>query len=244
MVAMLVPTGPGGATLGVGNIAFAQDLASRSAWAAVLRDLQRLKRLSGDRLAAAGSSLRTDLAADTSQGLGPRMGRTWNRPRIFSGPAPVIKAALVGNKAPNIILAHDLPTIRITASANSRLSQRGLTPKSSHRMLAIPTREAGERGRGRFSNRPMTPGVYEQAYNVRLVRVGNVLIDPTLKTGKAGKKVRGQQGTSGGLKGAVVFILVPQVTLRKRINTEAVGQQALDRLMNQIASDFLSGVTP
>lgn len=239
VTALLVPTrGAGTAYGGGGGIAFAQDRSSRSAWEAVLFDMQRLRRISGDIMSARGERLRQALVADTTAGLGPRMGRTWARPRRYSGPPPVVKAVLIPSRAPHIIVAHDAPQTTISPNASSRLAVRGFTPRSTHRMLAIPTAAAGARGKGRFSNRAMTPGVYEQVYNTRLVRVGNVLIDPDLKIGKTGRRVRSGKAP---LKGTVVFTLVPQVTLRQRINVGAVGLQILDQVINDIGNQFLSG---
>lgn len=237
MVAMLIPTGPGAS--GPGTFLPGQY---RNAWDFVAQDLRRLQRLAGNALVNEANQLRQELVAETSRGLGPRVGRSWLRPKQYRGPPPVIRAAVISSRAPNIIFAHDQPSLRIRPSPSSRLAARGLTPRSTHRMLAIPTPRAGPRGQGRFSNQPMTPAVYEQVHNVRLVKVGNTLIDPELRDG--GKGRRKAKGGRGSVADAVVFILVPQVTLRKRVDTEAPGREATLRLLQDIEGEFTRGGVP
>src|SRR5690606_20506444 len=91
--------------------------------------------------------------------------------------------------------------------------------------LAIPTPEAGTRGVGR---KRITPGGFEQRTGMRLRFVyrssgASLLVADNARINSRGRAVmsRAKVGADGMRRGAVtavIFWLVPQVTLRKRLD--------------------------
>lgn len=181
-----------------------------------------LRRVMAERIDALGDAA-ADAVAETAErlkeelrrqvtgaGLGQRLANTW-RSRFYPNDHPLRSAAFVYTKAPTILstFAHGA-TIR---------GRDGL-------WLAIPTAAAPKRVMGKR----VTPGLLERAWGIRLrfiYRRGrpSLLVADNLRAGggkrggfrKASDKAR-QSGA--GLASVPLFLLVPQVTLKKRLDIE------------------------
>ncbi|MDX9862649.1 MAG: DUF6441 family protein [Rhodospirillales bacterium] len=143
-------------------------------------------------------------------GLGRRLANTWRSEVYPKGQNSISAAGLVFSKAPNIVRAYaDGALIR---------SKHGL-------FLAIPTPAAGRYGDGR---KKITPGGWERAHGQRLrfvyrrrgpsLLVAENLRALTGKRGGFGKASASALRTGRGLATVPMFILVPQVTIRKRLD--------------------------
>jgi hypothetical protein len=182
--------------------------------------------------------LKSDLRADVvDAGLGQRLANTW-RGKTYPETAVSIEAAsFVWSKAPNIADAFD----------------RGVTIKSSRGFwLAIPTPAAGVKGiNATGAMKRITPGGWERRTGMRLrfvYRRGrpSLLVADNARLSKKGLARPNIGRTRGGaqftrLKGrstVVVFILVPQVSLRKRLDIASAAQRWADRVPGLIASHW------
>jgi len=189
---------------------------------AELRDLER-EAATGTR--DAGCGLKTKLRRQvTGAGLGQRLARTW-RDRHYDNRG-LDAASLVYTKAPQIIRAFDEGAVV--------RAKRG-------RFLAIPTENAPRRGVGgrrispstfpehrfgplRFVPRPSGPS---------LLVVDGVRASFSRKTGelrgfrRASDRAR---RTGAGLTTVVMFVLVPQVKLLKRLNVARAAERWSGRL--------------
>ncbi len=180
--------------------------------------------------------LKSDLRADVVDGgLGQRLANTWRGKTYPEGAVSLEAASFVWSKAPNIVDAFD----------------RGVTIKSSRGFwLAIPTSAAGVKGIGTTgAMKRITPGGWERRTGMRLrfvYRRGrpSLLVADNARLSKKGLARPNIGRTRGGaqftrLKGrstVVVFILVPQVTLRKRLDIGSAAQRWADRVPGLIAS--------
>lgn len=153
----------------------------------------------------AGSSLKTNWRGQiVGAGLGQRLSNSIRSNLYPTGRPSMNAAALVFSKAPKIILAHETgPLIR---------SPNGW-------WLAIPTQSAGKSRRGGR----ISPLEWEKRTGRRLRfvfrpgKAGLLVDDGTLRAGNAPafgqRKPRGFRNRT-----VVIFTLVPQVKLRKRLN--------------------------
>lgn len=152
-----------------------------------------------------------------SAGLGRRLGRSIRERTYPVGGASLNAASLIWTKAPKILAAH----------------MKGVTIRSKGGFyLAIPTPEAGKGLRGGR----ITPGEWERRHGMRLrfiYRQGKpgLLVADDARLTKAGRAVanRRKRRKDGVLTGAVtvpIFILVPQVRLRKRLDLEGLLTEA------------------
>lgn len=173
----------------------------------------------------------------TRSGLGARLANTWRGKRYPVSGLSADAAAFVWSKAPFIIDAFERGvTIR---------SQRGF-------WLAIPTPAAGATGLDPSGTRKrVTPGGWERRTGMRLRFVYRrgapsllVADDARLsKSGLARSRVRktkdgGSFVPIAGRQTIVVFILVPQVTLRKRLDVEGAGDRWADQVPGLIAQHW------
>lgn len=164
----------------------------------------------------------------TGAGLGPRLARTI-RQRDFPAREPSLKAAsLVYSRAATIVHAFD----------------QGVTIRSKHGFfLAIPTAAAGVRGPG---GKRITPGGWERRTGLRLRfvyrRRGLSLLvadDARLNGAGMARAKRGRRRRDGILTGAQsvpIFLLVPQVSLRKRLDLDRDARWAEAALPRLIAA--------
>ncbi len=182
--------------------------------------------------------LKSDLRADVADaGLGQRLANTWRGKTYPEGGVSLEAASFVWSKAPNIVDAFD----------------RGVTIQSSRGFwLAIPTPAAGVKGiNATGAMKRITPGGWERRTGMRLrfvYRRGrpSLLVADNARLSKKGLARPNIGRTRGGaqftrIKGrstVVVFILVPQVTLRKRLDIAAIGQRWGDRVPGVIAGHW------
>jgi hypothetical protein len=168
----------------------------------------------------------------TSAGLGTRLARTWRGEIYPKGKASIGAAGLVWSKAPGIIRVYeDGATIR---------SAKGF-------FLAIPTAAAGRYGDG---GAKITPGGWERRTGQRLRLVyrrgaPSLLVADNMRarTGKRGGFSRASAAAlrSGrGLTTVPIFILVPQVTIRKRLDVAAAATRWQARLPGLVVQNWRS----
>jgi hypothetical protein len=178
--------------------------------------------------------LRTDVA---DAGLGQRLANTWRGKTYPEAAISLEAASFVWSRAPNIVDAFD----------------RGVTIKSSRGFwLAIPTAAAGVKGIGATgAMKRITPGGWERRTGMRLrfvYRRGrpSLLVADNARLSKKGLarpnlgRTRGGASFTriGGRSTVVVFILVPQVTVRKRLGVASVAQQWASRVPGLLATHW------
>jgi|SRR5579884_475592 len=182
--------------------------------------------------------LKVDLRADVvDAGLGQRLANTWRGKTYPEGGVSLEAASFVWSKAPNIVDAFD----------------RGVTIRSRHGFwLAIPTPAAGATGLAATgARRRITPGGWERRTGMRLrfvYRRGrpSLLIADNARLSRSGLARPNTGRTRGGavytrLAGrstVVVFILVPQVTLRKRLDIDAIAMRWAERVPGLIVQHW------
>jgi len=152
----------------------------------------------------------------TGAGLGQRLANTWRGQVYPKGQASINAAGYVWNKAKEIVGAY---------------AQGVIIRSSKGFFLAIPTEAAGKMAMGR----KITPGRWEQAHGQRLRFVyrrgaASLLVADNMraKTGKHGGFAHAGASalkTGRGLTTVPIFILVPQVTVKKRFDVDSVGQR-------------------
>lgn len=180
----------------------------------------------------AADGLKADLRRQiTEAGMGQRLANTWRAELYPKGRKSIKAAGFVFTKAPTIIRAFDT----------------GGVIKSKHGFfLAIPTPAAGTGARGKR----MTPGLWEQMRGQRLrfiYRRGapSLLVAENMRarTGKRGGFAHGSAPalrTGRGLATVVMFILVPQVNLKKRLDVDAAAERWAGALPGLIVGNWNS----
>ena len=178
----------------------------------------------------AADGLKADLRRQvTEAGMGQRLANTWRAELYPKGRKSIKAAGFVFTRAPTIIRAFD----------------QGAVIKSKHGFwLAIPTPAAGTGARGKR----MTPGLWEQMHGSRLrfiYRRGapSLLVAENMRvrTGKRGGFAKGSASAlrSGrGLATVVMFILVPQVSLKKRLDVDGVAERWASALPELIVRNW------
>ena len=170
--------------------------------------------------------LKSELRAQvTAAGLGVRLANTW-RSRVYPQGRPSISAAgMVWSNAPTIVRAFDEgPVIR---------SKDGF-------WLAIPLPAAGKGRRGK----KLTPGEWERLRGQRLrfvYRRGRPsLLVADNQRARGGKRggfalASGKAIAAGRVATVAIFLLVPQVHLRKRLNIDPAGNRWIDALPHRVS---------
>jgi hypothetical protein len=164
----------------------------------------------------AGKGLKSELRRQVSgAGLGGRLANAW-RDRHYPN-QKVDAASLVWSKAPQIIRAFDEGAVI--------RSRRG-------RWLAIPTKNAPGKG---TDGKRISPSTFPEQRLGRLRLVARPGKPPLLvvdgmraSTGRRGGFRRASQRarrTGQGLTTVVMFVLVPQVTLRRRLDVDAAARR-------------------
>jgi len=181
---------------------------------------------SGVRLATDG--LKNELRGQvTGAGLGDRLAKTWRGDLYPKGGMSMNAAGFVYTKAPEIIGAF--------AYGTTIRSKRG-------RFLAIPTQYVTRR-----ENRKLTPADFAEAgIPLRYVppkgarRVGLLVADDFRITSKGKSRVASDRAkkTGRGLTTVVMFILVPQTTLKKRFDIDSVAKKWIDRLPSLVTASW------
>lgn len=149
----------------------------------------------------------------TGAGLGTRLGNSIRLAHFPKSSNSLNAAALVWSNAPVIISAHDTgPLIR---------SKDGF-------WLAIPTPAAGKSTKGGR----ITPGEWERRTGLRLRfiyrRKGPSLLVAEGRLNSKGRTVASRSKTGRGLTTVPIFLLVPQVKLRKRLDLARDAERAVD----------------
>jgi hypothetical protein len=193
---------------------------------AEIRDAERVV-TAGIREATDG--LKTELRRQiTSAGLGSRLANTL-RSEVYPKGQPSIGAAgYVWSKAPRLV--------RLYAEGAVIRSKQGL-------FLAIPTPTAGRFGDNRHK---ITPGAWERIHGLRLRFVYRRSAPSLLVAENVRLTARGRAANIGrlgdpftrlaGRTTVPLFILVPQVTVRKRLDVDGAAQKwirALPQLVLQ-----------
>lgn len=175
----------------------------------------------------AGNSVKTAWRGQiTGAGLGARLARTVRSEQFPKGKDSLSAAALVWSNAPVIIGAHDEgPLIR---------SRNGL-------WLAIPTPAAGKSTRGGR----ITPGEWERRRGIRLRFVyrprGPSLLVAEGRLNSRGLAVGSRSKTGRGATTVPIFLLVPQVKLRKRLDLARDAKAAQERIPGAIVANWVEG---
>lgn len=173
----------------------------------------------------AGTSLKSAWRGQiTGAGLGTRLGKSIRLATYPKGGESLNAAALVWSNAPVIVGAHDTgPPIR---------SKDGF-------WLAIPTPAAGK---SRRSGR-ITPGEWERRTGLRLRfiyrRRGPSLLVAEGRVNSKGRAVASRSKTGRELTTVPIFLLVPQVRLRKRLDLARDAERAIEGVPGGIVARWI-----
>ena len=178
----------------------------------------------------AGTVLKTSWRGQiTGAGLGARLSRSIRSELYPKGQPSLNAAALVWSNAPVIVGAHD--------SGPLSRSKKGF-------WLAIPTAAAGKSARGGR----ISPGEWERRRGVRLRfiyrRSGPSLLVAEGRLNSRGPGVASRSKTGRGLTTVPIFLLVPQVKLRKRLNLDRAAKAAQDRIPAAIVANWVDRFAP
>lgn len=172
----------------------------------------------------AGSDLKSAWRAQiTGAGLGTRLGNSIRLATYPKASDSLNAAALVWSNAPVIIGAHDTgPLIR---------SKGGF-------WLAIPTPAAGKSTRGGR----IAPGEWERRTGLRLRfiyrRRGPSLLVAAGRLNSKGRAVASKSKTGRGVATVPIFLLVPQVRLRKRLDLAQDAESVASGVARMIVSGW------
>ena len=177
----------------------------------------------------AGSELKQAWRRQIAQaGLGHRLPRTIRNRTYPRQGGSLDAAAFVWSNAPEIIGAHD---------------QGVLIRSKAGFWLAIPLPAAGK-GRG---GARLTPGEWEKRRGMRLRfvyrRRGPSLLVADGRLNTRGFGVASRSKTGRGRATVPIFLLVPQVKLRKRLDLERDAERALDGVPGLIVANWVKGRT-
>jgi len=174
----------------------------------------------------AGAELKTAWREQiTRAGLGHRLPRTIRNRTYPKGKDSIDAAAFVWSNAPEILSAHD----------------RGVLIRSkSGFYLAIPTAAAGK-GRG---GARLTPGEWERRRGIKLRFIyrrngPSLLVAEKARINTRGTAVASRSKTGRGQVSAPIFILVPQVKLRKRLDLARDAERVADRVPGLVAEKWV-----
>ena len=159
----------------------------------------------------------------TGAGLGTRLGNSIRLATYPKGGESLNAAAMVWSNAPVIVGAHDTgPLIR---------SKDGF-------WLAIPTPAAGKSTRGGR----ITPGEWERRTGLRLRFVyrgrGPSLLVAEGRLNSKGRAVASRSKSDRGLTTVPIFLLLPQVKLRKRLDLARDAERAIDGVPGRVVAGW------
>lgn len=186
-------------------------------------------------ITAGANGLKAELRGQvTGSGLGERLAKTWRSQTYPKGEPSTNAAALVWTKAPKLVDAFD----------------RGALIRSKDGFfLAIPTAAAGTQRASGFTPR-LTPGIWERRTGMRLrfvYRRGrpSLLVADGTRVNSRGAAVSNAGRRKGAsytrLQGAatsVIFILLPQVRLKKRLDVQGAGDRWQARVPGLILENW------
>jgi hypothetical protein len=164
----------------------------------------------------------------TSAGLGSRLANTWRSEVYPKRQKSIAAAGFIWSKAPKIIGAYD----------------RGVVIRSTRGLyLAIPLPPAGKYGLGR---KKITPSLFERTTGLPLRFVYRrgapslLVVDNArlTKSGRARANIGRHKGATftrlAGRATVPVFLLVPQVSVRKRLDVAGAARSAEQRLADNV----------
>ena len=170
----------------------------------------------------------------TGSGLGERLAKTWRGQVYPQQKKSISAAALVWTKAPELVDAFD---------------KGALIRSSEGFFLAIPTPAAGPVRGGGYQKR-LTPGAWERRTGMRLrfvYRRGGIslLVADNARLDKKGR-AKANTGRRGGAtftrlanrNTSIIFWLVPQARLRKRLDVKKAGDAWQARLPGLILRNW------
>ena len=174
----------------------------------------------------AGRGLKGDLRKQVvAKGLGPRLARTWRETTYPRGKSSMRAATLVWSKAPLIVRTFD---------------EGAVIRSKSGLWLAIPTPAAPKRGVG---GKRINPSNFPEHRfgSLRFVYRRNgpslLVVDSVRinKSGRVGRRAKGGAYTKTGrmkqgIATVVMFIMVPQVRLKKRLDVKREAKRWEGRL--------------
>lgn len=172
-------------------------------------------------------ALKTTLRSQvTAVGLGQRLANTW-RSNVKPKEASLTADGMVWTKAAYIMRAHAFGAV--IRARNGRF-------------LAIPTREAGVRTGGRGAK--VTPESWQRRTGRKLIFVPASGSRPALLITDAATGTFTRKGAARTSRAAsprapssvVIFILLPQVRIRKKLNVEGAANAAVASIPKYIAS--------
>ena len=176
----------------------------------------------------AGGDLKADWHGQiTGAGLGQRLARSIRNKTYPERGESLDAAAFVWSKAPKIIHAHD----------------RGMLIRSKLGFyLAIPTEAAGK-GRG---GARLTPGEWERRRGMRLRFIyrrngPSLLVAEKARINTRGTAVASRSKTGRGQVTAPIFLLVPQIKLRKRLDLARDAEKVAGSVPGLIVEKWVEG---
>ncbi len=173
----------------------------------------------------AGTALKTAWRGQiTGAGLGQRLANSVRAATFPKSGESLNAAAMVWSNAPVIVSAHDKgPLIR---------SKNGF-------WLAIPTAAAGKSTKGGR----ITPAEWERRTGLRLRfifrRRGPSLLVAEGRLNTKGRAVASKAKSGKGLATVPIFLLVPQVRLRKRLDLARDAMRVLDGVPGAIVANWV-----
>ena len=199
-------------------------------------ELRRIERAVPGGVIAAGDGLKGSLRKQVvAAGLGARLSRTWRGKTYVNKGHDA--ASLVWSKAAQIVRAFD---------------EGAVIKGKGGRWLAIPTPAAPKRGVG---GKRITPATFPTARHgqLRMVerrgRTALLVVDGvrvSAQTGRVGRRAKGggrakSGGYRQGIATVVMFVLVRQVKLRKRLNVARQAERWTRRLPGLVGRQVRSG---
>ena len=177
----------------------------------------------------AGSDLKSDWRGQIAQaGLGQRLARSIRNKTYPERGESLDAAAFIWSKAPKIIRAHD----------------KGVLIRSKNGFyLAIPTEAAGK-GRG---GARLTPGEWERRRGMRLrfiYRKGgpSLLVAERARLNTRSTAVASRSKTGRGQVTVPIFLLVPQVKLRKQLDLARDAEKVAGSVPGLIVEKWMEDV--
>lgn len=179
-------------------------------------------------LREATDGLKNDLRGlVTGAGLGERLSKSWRGELYPRGGRSLNAAGFVFTRAPDIIGA---------------FAHGAVIRSKNGRFLAVPTPYVTRR-----ENRKLTPADFEEAgIPLRYVppegkrRVGLLVVDDFRITSKGRARVASNRAkkTGRGLATVVMFILIPQATLKKRFDIDIAAKKWIDALPQLVLKNW------
>lgn len=201
----------------------------RKIMAAELKDVGRAAR---EAVTQSTESVKQDWRGDVrSAGLGNRLANTI-RSKVYPNDSPLRTAGLVWTKAPKILDAHERGvTIRATGGKYLAIPTDAAPKKGTDGKRVTPKTLPASFGDLRFVPRRGKPPLLV-ADNVRVSGAGRV--KGGTQTSNRNGRVRVRQSRSG--VSAVMFILVPQVKLKKKFDIKAISEKGVNRMYQKLSS--------